>query len=410
MPNSNIIKMMKKANRTFTSVTSHSISFMDNEGNPVLPFNMDIFSDFCEYVINSDKGSKKCIECNDIIENGMENRKSRIFRCHMGLTMIAVPIVISGYCHYSITCGQMLRKGEQEDFFLNLKDKSRKLDLDIDKLVKLGNKVQVITEKEIETRSVFLSMLAEYISIAETQLELNKKYSRELETKIKLEKNLRETQFRFLQAQISPHFLFNNLNLLARVAQKEDADKTSNLIYNLSDLLRRSFKNANSSCTLEEEFHHIKSYLNLQQVRYSGFLDNNVFLEKKIADIDIPIFCIQPFVENAIIHGIEPIERKGEVTVTAVKDRDQVQICVSDNGAGMDKETIETIMKGQSKPSRIQASGMGIRNVLERLKLYYNDQYDFKIQSTQDNGTRVSVFIPILEKGGKIKYAQDIDS
>ncbi|HBG17097.1 MAG TPA: hypothetical protein DDW93_09985 [Firmicutes bacterium] len=396
----NIVKMMEKVNRTFISVTGHSISFMDSEGRSVLPFNLNIFSEFCKYVINSEKGGPKCMECNKMIGSDSEDLSPRISQCYMGLTIITIPIVISGKCNYSITCGQMLMAGEEEEFFQELRFKASELDLDRKKLISFGRRVKVVRERDINTIMMFLSLLAEYISITETQLEMAEQHTKQLEDMIKLEKNLRETQFRFLQAQISPHFLFNTLNLVTRVALKEKADKTADLIYSLSELLRRSYKTPHHSCTLSEEFHHIDSYLYIQRMRYSGLLTTEIFIEEEVENTMLPIFSLQPFVENAMIHGIEPLNRKGYIAVSAVRADDKVLIRIIDNGAGMKQEMVERILKGQIEPSRVQTSGMGIKNVKERLDLVFGDRYTMEIKSHPDEGTEVSIYIPLtLERG-----------
>jgi ligand-binding sensor protein len=391
--------MMEKVNQMFISVTGHSISFMDREGRSVLPFNLNIFSDFCNYVINSEKGGPKCIECNNVFEVNCQETNPRISQCHMGLTMITIPIVVSGKCNYSVTCGQMLMAEEKKGFFAELPSKAKELDLNTRKLISFGKKVKVVNEHDINTTMMFLSLLAEYISITETQLELKEQQTKQLEDKIKLEKSLRETQFRFLQAQISPHFLFNTLNLVSRVALKEKAEQTADLIYNLSDLLRRSYKTSHSDSTLKEEFHHLDSYLKIQVMRYTGMLTTETFLAEAVQDIVIPVFSLQPFVENAVIHGIEPLKRKGHISVSAEEKGDQVVITITDNGVGMKQEKVDQILNGQIEPSRVQTSGMGIKNVQERLELFFGDQYRLVLQSSLDQGTEVTIFLPLVRKG-----------
>ncbi|NLY91640.1 MAG: hypothetical protein GX081_08570 [Firmicutes bacterium] len=169
MSQQNIIKMMEKVNHTFISVTGHSISFMDSQGRSVLPFNLNIFSEFCKYVINSEKGGPKCMECNNLCEEAEKELKPRITQCYMGLTMITIPIVINGKCNYSVTCGQMLMAGEKKKFLSALPLKAKELALDAKKLIAYGKKVKVVNERDLATTMMFLSLLAEYISITETQ-------------------------------------------------------------------------------------------------------------------------------------------------------------------------------------------------------------------------------------------------
>jgi two-component system LytT family sensor kinase len=398
----NIVKMMEKVNQTFVSVTGHSISFMDSEGRSVLPFNLSIFSEFCKYVINSEKGGPKCMECNNLAGVAEEELMPRISQCYLGLTMVTIPIVVNGKCNYSVTCGQMLMADEKNKFLAALPLKAKELELDAEKLIAYGKKVKVVNEQDVATTMMFLSLLAEYISITETQLEMGELQAKQLTDKIKLEKNLRETQFRFLQAQISPHFLFNTLNLVARVALKEKAEQTADLIYNLSDLLRRSYTTSNSSCTLGEEFHHLESYLKIQRMRYIGQLETEIWLEKAVEDTVIPVFSLQPLVENAVIHGLEPLPRKGYINVSAVRDGDEVVVKIIDNGAGMNQAKVDQILNGQVEPSRVQTSGMGIKNVKARLDLFFGNRYRFGIKSRPQQGTEVTLCLPInLGRGGQ---------
>lgn len=113
------MKMMEKVNHTFISVTGHSISFMDRNGQSVLPFNLNIFSEFCRYVINSEQGGPKCIECNSLITPNGEDLRPRITQCHMGLTMITVPIMVNGKVMIRIADNGVGMNREMVDRILN---------------------------------------------------------------------------------------------------------------------------------------------------------------------------------------------------------------------------------------------------------------------------------------------------
>lgn len=154
----NILKLMEKVDSTFTSVTGQSISFIDSYGSSVFPFNFRLFTDFCKYIIESPKGSVKCMECNRFFLKSSQNQPA-FFRCHIGLTMMSVPIVVNGERNYSITSGQVIMDGTQAEFFDNLERNSLELGLDYTKLKKLAGNLKLLSESEILSRIQFYRCL-----------------------------------------------------------------------------------------------------------------------------------------------------------------------------------------------------------------------------------------------------------
>jgi LytS/YehU family sensor histidine kinase len=377
------LQVMRKVDSTFTSVTEQSISFIGKDGTSIFPFNFRLFTDFCGQIINSPKGSVECMDCNRFfIKNRQVN--ASVIKCHIGLTMMSVPIIVDGKSDYAITSGQILCEDNVEEFYSNLEHNAAKLDLDYEMLKTSARMLKILTHAEILSRVQFLSVLAEYISVSETQLQLRNKYLEELEQKIRVEKKLKEIEFGFLESQIKPHFLFNTLNLLARTAIRENAGKTAELIYDLADLLRWGFKTKESVCTLEEEFKHVNSYLDIQKTRLGTGLEVETFLEPGIAKCTIPVLTIQPIVENAIIHGVEGISHQATLTVMAESDADHIVITVTDTGEGMGGETVNKIRN-------YQTTGIGLKNVQERLALFYGNKFSFNIHSIPGKGTKVCI-------------------
>lgn len=390
----NLFKLMEKVDNTFTSITGQSISFIDRKGNWLFPLNLDLFTDFCKYIITSEKGYAKCKECNQAFES-TEYRKISITKCHMGLSTISIPISLEGKDVFLITLGQILKEGEEGEFYNRLEVNAIELDLDYDKMLKNSYKLKVLNYGEIQARGQFLLILSEYITISETELQLRNKYLSELKEKIELENRLREMEFKFLQSQISPHFLFNTLNLLARTANEEGGTKTANLIYDLSDLLRWSFKSKDSICFLYEEFDCVEKYLHIQKARFGNKLDVEINIEPNLNNQLIPVLTIQPLVENIIIHGIPNGDRKVKIIINGETKGNYAVISIRDTGEGISNEILNRL-KTQNNISS------GIKNVEERLKLYFKNNAKFNIESRLGVGTKVTISWPLEQREGVI--------
>ncbi|HHV98458.1 MAG TPA: sensor histidine kinase [Clostridiaceae bacterium] len=206
-----------------------------------------------------------------------------------------------------------------------------------------------------------------------------------IEKVYKSEINKKNAEFLALQAQINPHFLYNILNnfiSLNRIGAKEKLEKS---IISLTTLMRYTISNADYT-TISKEFHFLEQYCELQKLRFSERLDYYLYYDNRIAEYRIPKLLLQPLVENAVIHGIEPLDRKGKVSVSAVikeySGQRFVEISVTDDGCGFDIS-----LKTQKS--------IGIANVEERLKIAFPDSA-MKIESEIGKGTEI--IINILEK------------
>jgi two-component system LytT family sensor kinase len=352
------------------------------------------FSGTPNYVITSAEGYAMCLKSN----YGFDNAKDGgiwLEKCHMGMTTVNAPIHLDDKCEAIITCGQVLMRGYDKEFFEGLKEKSRQLYLDYDELRTRAETIKVLSEEEILIRGQFLMLLAGYISITEAELRTRSKYLEEYKTNMELEAKLKNSEFKFLQSQISPHFLFNTLNLLARTAKREGAVKTSDLVYDLSDLLHWAFKSKNSICTFSEEINCVNSYLNIQRARFGNQLNADVFLDNKLNDYMIPVLTIQPLVENVIIHGMKNIKKKVDLRISVKEEAGWILIDISDTGIGMDEETLRNIRNHTDIGNNI---GNGIKNVEDRLKLYFGASSHFQIVSAPGAGTRISIRWPMQLK------------
>lgn len=205
---------------------------------------------------------------------------------------------------------------------------------------------------------------------------------------IDMRKTLKEAQFLSLQSQINPHFLFNTLNTIARTSMFEQAPKTVRLIECLSNVFRYNLNNQDKSVSLKEELEILDEYMYIQQTRYGERLEYIVENKVDISHIRIPIFTLQPLIENAVKYGIEPKEEGGLISVRVNRKNKNFIITVEDTGIGFNLSSIK------DENSFGKSTGIGLDNVKKRLDLKFNGRAHFSIRSVLGEGTVVEIVIP----------------
>ncbi len=196
-------------------------------------------------------------------------------------------------------------------------------------------------------------------------------------------------EMKALQNQINPHFLYNSLSLINWKALEVGNREISNITLALSNFYRTSLNKGRNTLTVGEEISNAKSYIDIQLVMHDYGFDVEYIIDDEILPYEILNLILQPIVENAIGHGIDVKENseKGVITIKGWKENDNIYISVADNGVGMDEEKASTIITRDSK-------GYGIRNVNERIQLYYGEQYCLSVKSKINEGTCITVCIP----------------
>ena len=258
--------------------------------------------------------------------------------------------------------------------------------------------LEVISDDEVgKVTKAFNEMLAsikDYIARIRTQLITQSEMK---EKNLLMETHLKDAQLKYLQSQINPHFLFNTLNAGAQLAMMEGADRTALYIRNMADFFRYNVKKNSESVKLSEEIELVDSYVYILNVRFAGDILFEKDIDESLLDVMVPSMIIQPLVENSIKYGIKDVEPgEGKITLSVYREGDNCCIRVSDNGIGTDEDIIEKIMSNEKKPS--ETRGVGITNVMERLDLHYNNREVFEIKSKKNEGTQVTIKIP-LEAG-----------
>ncbi|HHX13002.1 MAG TPA: histidine kinase [Clostridiales bacterium] len=220
------------------------------------------------------------------------------------------------------------------------------------------------------------------------------------------EKQKRESELDFLQAQINPHFLSNTLNTVVWMANIQHAQNISNLTTSLISLLHSTMRHGRDFIKLSEELQHIESYIEIR--RYS-YIDNFEVIFKvpdELLTLMVPRFILQPIVENSLIHAIPTLtDRMGEIEISCLTTDTPLKISIYDNGIGMSDQQITQRLLDSETKSKKAFSSIGIKNVNDRIKLFFGEPYGLTIQSTMGVCTTVTITLPIIhtdQKGDKL--------
>ena len=223
-----------------------------------------------------------------------------------------------------------------------------------------------------------------------------------LASKVKEQENLKKAELRTLQAQITPHFLYNTFDTIIWLAEARQTDRVIDIVKALSDFFRIGLSKGEDWITLREEIQHTRSYLTIQQMRYCDILDYEIDVDESLLDCAMLKLTLQPLVENALYHGIKQSRRGGKITVRGQRvDEYTMKLSVADNGMGFTPERLASIQAEIDNPPQkivLKESGFGLTNVNRRVRLYYGEAYHLNIQSTYQYGTTVAFTIPLTIK------------
>ena len=208
------------------------------------------------------------------------------------------------------------------------------------------------------------------------------------------QKQLRKAEFELLQAQINPHFLYNTLDAIVWSAEAGNEKQVVKMVGSLSEFFRSSLNKGKEIVTIREELSHVRSYLEIQQIRYQDILDYEIDVPEELYINEIPKITVQPVVENALYHGIKEKRGGGKISVTGREDGGDYIITVSDNGIGMEPDRLKEVRDGLTDSSPDSKKIYGLYNVNQRIKLDFGDEYGLSIDSVYDEGTTVTIRLP----------------
>ena len=208
---------------------------------------------------------------------------------------------------------------------------------------------------------------------------------------------LRKAEFELLQAQINPHFLYNTLDAIIWLAEAGEQKRGVGMVRNLSDFFRTSLNQGKDINSIKEEMLHVKSYLEIQHVRYQDILSYDIEVPEALYIYSIPKITIQPLVENALYHGIKNKRGMGHISIRGQAGEKDFTITVTDDGIGIDETRLRQVQSGIQNKVLTGKDFYGLYNVCERIRLNFGEEYGIFIESVYGEGTSVRVILPYVE-------------
>lgn len=217
----------------------------------------------------------------------------------------------------------------------------------------------------------------------------------------------KEAELKALQAQVNPHFLYNTLDTIYWMSRMEKAPETSNMVRALGKLFRLSLNNGDELTTVRKELEHLENYLIIQKKRYTDMISFSIEVDQKLLECKVIKLVLQPLVENAIYHGIEKNGGQGHVRVEIKRQGDYILYRISDDGVGINVAEVTALLEKVGPDNR----GLGLKNVNDRIKLYFQDDSGLTFQNNTGSGTTVIVKQKCLDPAVfSSVYDQDINS
>lgn len=216
--------------------------------------------------------------------------------------------------------------------------------------------------------------------------------------KEKLHTKQKEVEFKMLASQINPHFLYNTLETIRMKARINHQDEIEELVKMLAKIMRRNIRVRNQMVSLESEIELIENYLKIQSYRFGDRIHSEVLVDQEVnREVMVMPLIIQPFVENAFIHGLEAVAEDGVLKIHVYKEENEIFITVKDNGVGMNYYELANLryyLNQKELQSDQSSIGIGVNNVNQRLKMKYGEQYGVEVDSNPGQGTVVTIHFP----------------
>ncbi|MFJ4685265.1 sensor histidine kinase [Streptomyces sp. NPDC088789] len=203
-----------------------------------------------------------------------------------------------------------------------------------------------------------------------------------------------EAEIKALRAQISPHFIFNSLAVIASFV-RTDPEHARELLLEFADFTRYSFRKHGDFTTLADELHAIDQYLALVRARFGDRLSVTLQIAPEVLPVALPFLCLQPLVENAVKHGLEGRTTTCRISITAQDAGAEALVVIEDDGAGMDPDALRRILAGEVSPS----GGIGLSNVDDRLRQVYGDDHGLVIETAAGAGMKITARLPKYQPG-----------
>jgi sensor histidine kinase YesM len=233
------------------------------------------------------------------------------------------------------------------------------------------------------------------IQSIETNARLREQLLKVENENLRIHEQLINSEIKILQDQMNPHFLFNTLSMITRIAGMENAPQTVELMETTINLLRYSLDKTNHMSTLFEELDCVRNYIHIQRLRFGERINFELAVDACLPDMLLPGMLLQPLIENAVIHGVGEMTQGAVVSVSASRRNGAVYLTVEDNGRGIAEEQLEELLNSDFYPSNDSGGRIhiGLANAKRRVEMVYGKQATFHIESTEDIGTLITISI-----------------
>lgn len=309
------------------------------------------------------------------------------YRCSRGLSSIVIPVVYEGETTAYVAGGNVYQEEQAyQKYMQDVQQLAGESGLEAEFVAKTLSLLRTVSKEKLSAHE----QLARYIAHNISQKLYGMQQPVQSIEKDILERKIIEQEAKNGVIQINPNFLFNMLNCVARIAYFEQAEKTENLIYQLSDLLRFNAQTGMAIHTVQAELEHIEKYLYIQKARFRSRLKYAIDIPEHIRSCHILNSVLQPLVDNALVHGIMLRKDGGEIRLRATSQGERLTFFIIDNGNGFSQETLNALREN----AFLNDNRSTICRINQRIKQYYGKPYGLDIVKSDVSGSTVSVTIP----------------
>lgn len=309
--------------------------------------------------------------------DNLSRKENTIYILTVFITMVCILFAISFARQISIPVHQLVLRAR----------KVAEGNLDIDEIkIKTNYELNSL----IDSFNYMFVQIKRLINDIENKAQIENKLKEQEIKNLEISNLLNESELKLLQSQINPHFLFNTMNTIIALAQFEKAKQTKKMLESMAEILRYNLKKIDMAVTLGDEYETIKNYVYIQQMRFGEKITYILNIDESALDFKVPSMILQPFIENSTIHGLEPKEGKGMLTLSITDMTDCILITIKDNGVGIPEEKLKLIVDRENNSSDGSSTGIGMKNVMRRLELKYGKNI-VEIKSKPGSGTEVRI-------------------
>ena len=408
------VEALQEIQDCFSKTTKFGAVISDNLGNPITKYSM--FSPICQIIRNHPEGVIRCQKSDEALGRHTDDDKDVSFHyCHAGLLDLAAPIVVNDSHLGTVLCGQVLcdsfdLEEARERFDKCIDD----LGLDRKKMEEYYDKVPVVTYERVKEVADLLQVISSHVvelginRINQSIInEINMSIVEEQKARSELEQSLKLSELKSLESTVNPHFLFNALNTIARLALMEDAPRTEEMAYTLAELLRYNLRNVGNCVPFRDEIQYSNKYIQVQKTRFKDRFDIKVDVTEEAMDAMVPAMTLQPLLENTLLHGLKDCLSGGEINIEAKVENDVFILQVTDNGEGIEPEKLAPIKEMLQNKGITDSKNMwmGLSNVCRQLHYFFDSNCAMDVVSEPGVETRVTItaYEPAnIEKGGTL--------